>query len=893
MAIIQSRAKPSRSSQSQPPSPAGPIPLGNPAAPADPPRYRSVVVTRAGGRTYYGLDTKGGLVVNRGNNRFFTSKGERIETWFSDELVDELIGWRELAPGCYERTYDDTDVVAPRPAFEVRITPEFELSGQRFPPAEHLVCVPFVSKLKTRFPNPSLNLSNLRAFTAVGDKEFPTLHASTLADSVLWFTSSVFMAQELLRTTKVCAIVDRSAKVPVAGTRSFVQPSTVDGEAYLRGIGQDVDHGAFRRQVGEADTNDQILTDNGLFTIEDARGYTPIKVPNPNGAPTTGIAGEFDTKANAHPKLYFTQHMGVKGSKDFTLLDKSGENFAKAMSRLYKARDNDEELRANQAKMLQHLRVDRDLLSDCANDVPFAEELIHSPDVRGTPGMTARYCAAQLIAQPIEMTVLERAAKFYRTLVAIVLLPLYYLCAFTARAVYVGSEPTLLFQGRHMFRSFPKRKLYQSWYAAIVHDLGHSYEQDFNGQVEAKFKTELAKPGKHGRLYVTYGKSILYSGWIFDLVKKYMCGVQELASTVRSMMQSAGAADAANFAPAEFRVDIVKALDEEADFNDTIPHEGLSCRMFSDDMSSVYVTPDREILYFDTDISSCDAGNTFAMFYLLAVFMRVCQLGAYIRANYRRLRQKIICRNPSNPAEKVVLRPRTIYQGSGCPETTVVNNVASFCISVSFYVHIAFSNWQHRDEPELAFDTASERVRTEVLTQAAAAVGHKITIDWRVSPAETQFLKYSPLLTRDGVKRVNSRNLGAVLRNVGRHVGDLSAKRLGVSKKQFRNMAPADRAEIYISNVVRGLVHEPGNVVLDALRERFTSARVAEWDGFYGTRDTTHRAGHYIPITGLQERYGGEEHEWLQLAETIRTLQFGQIRFSSLHDEIMRIDYGL
>jgi hypothetical protein len=708
---------------------------------------------------------------------------------------------------------------------------------------------------------------------ALATHEYPSLHMTLVNDTVHYFMNMVFLAQQAALTPKMVAMINQGNM----GGRAFVQPTTVSSESYLLGLGQDIDHEHFRRLIGAADPNPLDLTDNGLFEIVSSTGYAPK---------ADGIAGSFHTGTNPYPKLYMTQHMGVKGEKDFILYDKDGGNMCKALSRMYKARKGDDLLRANQAKLVQHsAHFSEPLLLACTNSPEVSRALAFQEENAG-PGHAARYAAAQFITTQRSNT--DRLRRLYEWCVYFILIPIYYLCAFSARMYYVGIHPTLLLttSSKTVFRDFPKKKIYQAWYAQIT---GHSYGEGIHDPVEAKFKTELAKPGKHGRLYVTYGRSILYAGWIFDSVKRYMCGIDEVSSQIKHSLCSSGYGAVADSAPGSFTLNVVKSLDDGEDFEATVPStSGLSCQMFSDDMRSTYVTENEEVLYFDTDISSCDAGNTFAMFYLLGSFMRAFGLGQYIYQNFKRLRQKITIRNPSSRKEKVVLLPKTIFQGSGCPETTVVNNVASICISISFYVFIAYSNSKRRDEER--FDTGSEATRTQILLDAAAAVGHLITIDWRMNPAETQFLKHSPLLSECG-KRINCRNLGAILRNLGRHEGDLSARQIGLTKNAFDRLSPADRADIYIGNVVKGLVHEPSNVVIDALRARFTRGAQATFTSY--NNDMTDRSHFSIPITGLQERYGGDESEWLQLGEIIRTLAFGQIRFSALVDRILEIDYGL
>jgi hypothetical protein len=446
----------------------------------------------------------------------------------------------------------------------------------------------------------------------------------------------------------------------------------------------------------------------------------------------------------------------------------------------------------------------------------------------------------------------------------------YYMCASAARLRYV-------------FRpNFPKAKIYQRWYEEIKWGAGHSYDLPIRDPVEAKFKNELAKPGKHGRLYVSYGRSILYAGWIYDGVKAVLCGFYDLTQVIAPLLTRWGLEISGSLT-----LQIFKSLDESQDFDSTVPTHGLHTRIFSDDCSSTYVTRDGEILYFDTDISSCDSGNTFAMFYVLGIFMKLAGFGKYVATQFSRLRESITIRNPSDKHERLVIKPVQIFQGSGCPETTVVNHLASFLISVSMFVFICYANSGFGPK---RFDDMNEEERSELLEKAAFAVGHDITIEWRENPAETQFLKYSPLLAESGM-RVNTRNFGAIFRGLGTANGDLSAKTLGVSLAQFRKMTMAEKSELYCGNVIKGLKHEPRNIVMDALRDRFQISNGATSIEY--NKDSTPRSAHYLPLSSLQERYGGTEPEWQQLADQIRDCRFGQVRHAPLLDAIYETDYGL
>lgn len=228
----------------------------------------------------------------------------------------------------------------------------------------------------------------------------------------------------------------------------------------------------------------------------------------------------------------------------------------------------------------------------------------------------------------------------------------------------------------------------------------------------------------------------------------------------------------------------------------------------------------------------------------------------------------------------------------------MINNCASLSIIIAFHCFIDYSNSFGIDVEgvRVRFDYATPDQRSSILQKAAASVGHVITIAWEAKRAGNQFLKYSLLDDSQGVA-VNTRNFGAIFRGLGQIHGDLTAKALGKTNSEFRAMSMEDKMEIYMSGVVRGLCNEPSNVIMDALRKRFIPEGVKgpliETNYFVEHGSKANRSGHYIPISSLQDRYGGEEHEWLQLEQAILDLRLGVVIPCPILTLIYKRDYGL
>jgi len=834
------------------------------------PREFVVILRTPQKKNYYGWDVSGNLIVDRSNNHFYGSKDnkrwhskdymtQRYSVRFSDEVCP-VTGWKELTPGHYREDPENDREIQVTAAFQLVIIPDLEVGDITFAGEHACIHTGFLRALQKKFPSPHLCRNTIRACTALGQREYGELHVPLIVSTVNWFVYHTYALQEGARNARTSAVVEDS-HVKRGNERTYVPPATLDYEESVLRLGQKMDHESFYRDIGVVTELEPNKTDNGLFTIVESRGYIQ--------SDAEGIRGQFVTQTNDFAKKYRTTHAAIYGERRFRILDASGKNMAQAMSRMYKARDNDEELRDNQAGLLQYINTEREMFGNVSNHPEEAEGQVPARDLESldTPKELVRLVIAEYFSDmlhPESQWFVKRWIKAVWTFMSVY--AVYYFCAFTARLWFYP-------------KNHPKKKLYHAWYRELLYSTGHTYDIPISDPVEAKFKFELAKPGKEGRLYVTYNRSILYAGWLFDTVKTFWCGLHDLGDFLSS-------SSSVPFDMPEVKIDLVKSLDESYDYESSVPDHGLYTRVFSDDMSSVYVTADKEVLLFDSDISSCDAGNTFAIFYLLGMLLQAASFGRFIRAQFNRLKAKILIRNPSNPREKVVIKPYHIYEGSGCPETTVANFVASFCIQLSTALHIAWYNHFEYNK----FDSGTKEERTAILMEAAAAVGHKITVEWRDSPGELQFLKYSPLKSDTGV-RVNTRNYGAIFRGYGRSMSDIEAKTLGISKNKFRKMSPEARWECYQAQVVAGLCNEPSSIILDALRARHPRANRKISTKY--NEDTTSRAHYNLPVTSLQERYGGEDEEWRALACQIRDLRYGQTVLSPLLTQIYKMDYGL
>lgn len=335
---------------------------------------------------------------------------------------------------------------------------------------------------------------------------------------------------------------------------------------------------------------------------------------------------------------------------------------------------------------------------------------------------------------------------------------------------------------------------------------------------DAAFKFELAKPGKPGRLFVKYKRVIAYTGYLAECVKKLTAcccdfrwrkGVHLDEVThpvepyaVQSRVQvcldvSIGAVTAAyNGMMAELS---------------SAPSGSTVSLVFSDDTLMGINTP-TGIKLANVDISSNDTGMDLGMFALYHnIFSKYNR--AISKWGVAPLMKPLKITNPYNPEQYMTMEPKTIFMGSGCAQTTGINNMGNSLGNLYAMKRIA----------EAVHDGVFSCQRlAEYVSRGFADIGHKITYEPCLDETKCQFLKRSPMRTKSG-KVVMCLNLGAILRSFGSLEKDLTPTVLGIKQKQFDQMSWSERSQMFLSSVIAGYSPEPRNPVLDILRKNFST----------------------------------------------------------------------
>lgn len=342
-----------------------------------------------------------------------------------------------------------------------------------------------------------------------------------------------------------------------------------------------------------------------------------------------------------------------------------------------------------------------------------------------------------------------------------------------------------------------KRELRQRYYNGV--EL-HLDKDCLVKKVSLKLKREIAKFGKVGRFYATYDAGAIYAPELPDIVKTCIHGeytwIGEHVTMTVVIMSKCSGEDLDNM----FRVMLA---------NINRPNH-LYYVVYSDD-SCLFGTYNGIRVIANSDIVSCDTSNRWPVF--LGVYSLICDIAPERALGLvEQCTKPMEAVNPSNDEEKMKIFMHSTFEGSGTVLTTLLNHTINNDIGVSLFTVLnRFPGIDLKDAVKIA----------------STLVGHKVTLDFFEDIEKLQFLKRSPMLCRrevDGTvveEFVMCLNMGTVLRSLGTLEGDMNARQLNLSNKEFIEMSWQDRMDEYLSAVILGLVHEPHNPILDALRARF------------------------------------------------------------------------
>lgn len=405
----------------------------------------------------------------------------------------------------------------------------------------------------------------------------------------------------------------------------------------------------------------------------------------------------------------------------------------------------------------------------------------------------------------------------------------------------------------------PKRCLYQRYVEmddALVKVVTGA------GNFESKFKYELAKVGedglpKAGRLYATAGELALadycIAQWISFLLKRQDVSVERSIDGI--------------FVTFKFLYrDTQSAFDSDAMYLEAknLPRNTIAWIYFSDD-GYVVANLEGEVYIFETDFSSCDSTNGFAMFVAVYHICNRSYCGNQCLKMLRLLGRTTVIHNPDarragNPAEYVELQPEDGFLYSGHKFTSIQNDCANVGVGSKLVDNMTRSQ--------------TLTLSCEIIEKAAYDAGYKMTVVQRTSFNASTFLKRAYSVRNERSWLV----YGAMFRSWGLIEDRPCPSVFNLSPREFKLSSDFALTEILIKQRVEGLVNEPPSPLLEAMRVR---AGLQEQERAY-----------LVDYEDLNERYGTETWEWGPLIDAIIDLRLGDVITSPALEKIFSVDYG-
>lgn len=589
--------------------------------------------------------------------------------------------------------------------------------------------------------------------------------------------------------------------------------------------------------------------DNTFKNYPEFKTSTPIKI----------------TPRNKRAFFWFTPHINFQYYADI------GKNVTRAMARYFKERCDDEDwMCRNQMRLASCF--DEDVWTDCAKLCGaeykrdgYQNHMLKTRKVTkrtGQPKENKYYVVSPLSGGTNFRKVLDAMTE-QRTYSVLEMIrekmKSAYESTFNVVIDYVYSPLHWWYDRTDILRNFvtlphPKRLLYQKY---VLDDATLFRILMNQGEFESKFKWEAGKFKKVGRLYATAGHLCLADNIGADILKQLFAKGVDFVK----ILGTAGTKRFYDWYPTSF---IAKYCDcQQSEQSDRLFREasqveegGFMYLFFSDDGFAI-MRRNGVLSIYETDISSCDASNKFAVFAAVKQLSKSMGLGGTIDMLLAQCARTTTVRNPCEYSEYVRLTPETFFEYSGSRLTTVLNNIASLAIALG-----AFENLISRP---YGTDFGS------CLIAGARAYG------WILEVALKDTLNAVTFLKRSFNGKRSWKVYGCILRSFGLTDGEPTQLSFGLPYLQFKQMTDSQLTEVLIRQTADGLQNEPGSLLINAIRERAGLKPYPE----------------IVTISDLQSRYGGELYEWDLLRDAILGLRLGDIVRLSILERIFNVDYGV
>jgi len=390
-------------------------------------------------------------------------------------------------------------------------------------------------------------------------------------------------------------------------------------------------------------------------------------------------------------------------------------------------------------------------------------------------------------------------------------------------------------------------------------------------------KDEIAKNGgKMPRAFVSYGSGVLCAPGLPTTFKErvngwhyFTIGSIELLVIIYAQPKTS---------------ELIKLFDALIRARSML-HNHMCVAIYSDD--SCYSGIVNGVPFgYNVDISSCDSSNGPPIFFLVIAMMSKIdhQLASLL---LEQCCKPLEVKHPSDKKYNFKLRLPTAFEGSGTVLTTCLNHMASVLIAVSVAERLNATKPRTPSKVE------------QCVIEGAKLVGHKVTVanievDGLLQPSRFQFLKISPMMCTHKVTKEKRmlpvRNIGSIIKSFGQLTQDMQANQIGLGNDVFNTMTFSERFDCFFGAVVQGYKNEPSTPILEALRTRFPSTTGKLKDDTQFIKTDIDFSEYIVDMESLEQRYGCVDYE--QTIIDLIDLQVGDImKNDPALVRMMEVDY--
>jgi len=397
----------------------------------------------------------------------------------------------------------------------------------------------------------------------------------------------------------------------------------------------------------------------------------------------------------------------------------------------------------------------------------------------------------------------------------------------------------------------PKRKMRLQAFSDVLQD-NILFREIWNENVIGKVKRdEIAKPGKYTRLVNDLTTPVSLIGAVLaKLIKQCMADSPVLWNGCRAKFVDSPSADKL--------VDAFSLLIN--------PVKDVEFVYFSDD-SCLSVKTEDGVKMYNMDISSCDASHSHSIFRLFVELFEGREQ-RLVKQVVEQLKLPLTLKSASGTNLKIkkggyvdetFVNVPCLYSGSVL--TTLMNNLANLLI---------FN----------AIADSTDRTPDGII-KAAASAGYIVTLDECRTYHGLQFLKHSPVLTRDGLRAMV--NIGVFIRSFGQCKGDLPGR---------KTIPIEERARRFTAGYINSFKHGGGHPLMDCVRLKY---RVKDDDecnaDFYWL--STDGTAFDVPVDEICMRYGITNSMYFEMVEYFNLCGLGNCIDCYATRAIISKDYGL